>query len=125
MPRRKVEDIHNSGDEAEEVHEEIEDVNDTPIENSEGEEEGEDLDEDAERDYAPIQELDRYEEEGIDDGEVEEDLQGRAKAEKALDKRDRNQLAAAEVDDYLDDELSEDLRSQNRRKAIYFEDEDE
>lgn len=69
--------------------------------------------------------MDRYEEEGIDDAEVEEDPQGRAKAEKALDKRDRNQMVAAEVDDYLDDELSEDLRSQNRRKAIYFEDEDE
>lgn len=32
---------------------------------------------------------------------------------------------AASVDDYLDDDLSNDLESQGRRKAFYFENEEE
>lgn len=53
-----------------------------------------------------FQELDRYEEDGIDDAEIEEDLGARHKAEKMMQKRDKADIIAADVDEYLDDDLS-------------------
>ena len=68
-----------------------------------------------------MQEYDRYEAEGIDDDEdIKDDPKARRKAEKELDSRDQANLMEAEVDDYLDEDLSEELRDRDRRKAIYF-----
>lgn len=71
--------------------------------------------------FVLTQEYDRYEAEGIDDDEdIKDDPKARRKAEKELDSRDQANLMAAEVDEYLDDDLSEELRERDRRKAFYF-----
>jgi hypothetical protein len=50
-----------------------------------------------------MKELDRYEHEGIDDEAVEEDPEARRKAERELEKREREQAMVGSVEDFIED----------------------
>lgn len=107
---RRNNHIFEESEEAVESQEHVEDEEGLP----QSEEEGEDLLENAERDYEKINELDIYEDEGVDQEMIELNPEARKKAEKELNRRDKI-YEAEEVEDYIDFEEDEEAELRRRR----------
>ena len=82
--------------------------------------------ENIEKDYQEIEEFDQYEQVGLDDDEIyEDDPEARIKAEREINRRHRLQeMQEDEVDEFMDDDLSDELQMRERMKYIEAEDED-
>lgn len=102
MSRRNPDIFYESQAEAEESQEHVDDDSALP----QSEEEGQDLIEHAERDYEKIDELDRYEDEGVDAENVDLNPEARRKAEKELNLRDRIN-DGEQMDEYIDYDMDE------------------
>lgn len=127
--RRPYTDNHMDVDN-EQFHEDDDIIAQEDRSNQSDEPEGDDLMENMEDDYQAIEKLDRYENVGIDDSEVndrEMDPNARAMAERELNERDRRQMikgkrlpvAMLQDDEYSDDEeLARQLRRERQKLAF-------
>lgn len=99
----------SGGDNAEDNYDYAVEADDANGENEEEEEDGEDLMENAERDYQPIEELDHYDMEGIDDREYESmGIEERRMVESELNRRDtRNEGFYGQLDQFAKEEDEE------------------
>ena len=120
MSRRNGNIFEDSGDEAIESKEQLEEDDIIP----QSEEEGEDLMDNAEKDYQKIAELDIYEDEGVEDEDIYLNPEARKRAEMALNKRD---LANREVDmdEYFYEDEDDEAAELKRRREYYWRDDEE
>ena len=93
----------------------------------ESEGEGDDLIEDQEADYQAMPELDRYEEQHIDNREYGLDLEARRRAEEDLDRQDGGRRRGMEIFDddaeaEVDDSHRDKWRAREERQAYELED---
>ena len=121
MSRRNPQELNGSEDEAVESQGHLSDEEIVPP----SEEQGEDLIEDAERDYEAIDELDRYENEGVDSEDIELNPEARRKAEYELNKRERMDKEAHLDDYFFEDDDDDEAELRRRRDYYYKDDEDE